>query len=79
MLDKGKNLTYLEKGKNKIQKEKLQEKIKIELKPQPWNYHIYEELIIFPALVTLKILNTQEEYIYNEVSFYHFLLQNIKS
>lgn len=51
---------------------RIQEKIKIEFQSQPCNYHMYEELIIFPALVTLKNLNTQEKSTYNQISFYHF-------
>lgn len=31
---------------------------------------MYEELIIFPALGTLKIFNREEKYVYNQISCY---------
>ena len=39
-------------------------KKKLERKSQEFDYHMYEELVIFPAFVILKIFNTQEKYIY---------------
>lgn len=51
-------------------------KNKIEVKSLSSNYYMYEKLIIFPALVTLKIFNRQEKHVYNQISCYHFLLQN---
>ena len=37
---------------------------------------MHEELTIFPAFVKLKIFNTQEKYIYDQIIFYYFLQQN---
>ena len=48
---------------------------KIEGQSQEDNYHMYEELVIFPAFVILKIFNTQEKYIYHQIKFYDFLQQ----
>ena len=36
---------------------------------------MYEELVMFPAFVILKIFNTQEKHIYHQIEFYHFLQQ----
>ena len=51
--------------------------MKIELQSQSCKYHMYEELIEVPALVTLKTPTIQEKYTYNQISFCHFLQQNI--
>ena len=50
----------MEKRETKMVKtyNRIQEKINIELQSQLRNYQMYQELIIFPALVTLKIPNT---------------------
>ena len=53
---------------------------KIEVQSEEYDYDVYEELVIFPAFVILKIIYTQEKYIYHQIKFYHFLQQNtIKS
>ena len=48
---------------------------KIEGQSQEYDYHMYEELVMFPAFVILKIFNTQEKHIYHQIEFYHFLQQ----
>ena len=51
-----------------------------EAQSQECDYRMYEELVIFPVFVILKIFNTQEKYIYHQIKFHHFLQQNsIKS
>ena len=46
---------------------------KIEVQSEEYDYDVYEELVIFPAFVILKIIYTQEKYIYHQIKFYHFL------
>ena len=38
-------------------------KKKIEGQSQEYDFHMYEELVIFSAFVILRIFNTQEKYI----------------
>ena len=38
---------------------------KTEAYSQGYDCHMYEELVIFPAFVILKIFNTQEKYTYH--------------
>ena len=55
--------------------QKYTRKTKIKAQFQGCKCHMHEELIIFPAFVKLKIFNTQEKYIYHQITFHHFLQQ----
>ena len=73
MFGKRKAMKRCENGKNARQYTRK----KIEVQSQEHDYHMYEELVIFPAFVTLKIFDTQGKYIYHQMKFYHhFLRQN---
>ena len=55
---------------------RIQEKLKTEVQSPQTNYHILQELIISQAFLNLKIFNTQEMHIQNQINFYHRLQQN---